>query len=119
MCFIENDIHADWFFCQYIPKSVHVRSLTLVIQHCLIAFGMAESHASTSLNEKESTPGSETGQNTQLVEQVFSMFKGYVTSQLEAKDKHLHEESKIVKESKELKFKVAPLLKIRDFLIWI
>ena len=33
------------------------------------------------------------------------MFKGYLTSQLEANDKHLHEESKIVKESNELKFK--------------
>ena len=43
--------------------------------------------------------------NMQLVEQVFSMFKGYLTSQLEAKDKHLHEESMIAKESNELKFK--------------
>jgi hypothetical protein len=65
---------------------------------------MAENHESTFLNEEESTPGSETGQNTQLVEQVFSMFKGYLTSQLDAKDKHLHEESMIVKESNELKF---------------
>ena len=43
--------------------------------------------------------------NMQLVEQVFSVFKGYLTSQLEAKDKHLHEESMIAKESNKLKFK--------------
>ena len=48
---------------------------------------------------------SDTAQNTDLVEQVFSMFKGYLTSQFEAKDKHRHEESKIVKEANELKFK--------------
>ena len=33
------------------------------------------------------------------------MFKGYLTSQLEAKDKHTLEESKIVKESAKLQFK--------------
>ena len=50
-------------------------------------------------------PVSDTGRNIELVEQVFSMFKGYLTPQLEAKDKHPREESKIVKEATELKFK--------------
>ena len=66
---------------------------------------MAQNQASTSRCEEDSAPRSEGGQSTELVEQVFSMFKGYLTSQLEAKDKHLLEESKIVKESSELQFK--------------
>ena len=49
---------------------------------------MAESQASTSSGGKDLAPVSDTGQNTDLVEQVFSMFKGYLTSQFETKDKH-------------------------------
>ena len=40
--------------------------------------------------------------NPQLVDQVFSLFKGYLSSQLEEKSKQLERKSKI---DKELKFK--------------
>ena len=45
------------------------------------------------------------GSNTQLVGQVFTMFKEYLSSQLEAKDKHLEQKSKTTKETSELNFK--------------
>ena len=37
------------------------------------------------------------GSNTQLVEQKFTMFKGYLLPLLEAKDKHLEQKSKTIK----------------------
>ena len=43
--------------------------------------------------------------NPQLVDQVFSLFKGYLSSQLEEKSKQLEGKSKIDKEASELKFK--------------
>ena len=41
----------------------------------------------------------------QLAEQIFELFKGYLTSQLEEKGKQIKTESKIEKEACDLKFK--------------
>ena len=56
---------------------------------------MAENQATP--QESNSVSGENSAQNTQLVEKVFSMFKGYLASQLEVKDKHIEEKSKISK----------------------
>ena len=64
---------------------------------------MAENQATP--QESNSVSGENSAQNTQLVEEVFSMFKGYLASQLEVKDKHIEEKSKISKDASELKFK--------------
>ena len=45
------------------------------------------------------------GQNTDLVNQVFTMFKGYLTSQLEAKGHELQNQATIEKQATELKYK--------------
>ncbi len=64
---------------------------------------MAENQATP--QESNSVSGENFTQNTQLVEEVFSMFKDYLASQLEVKDKHIEEKSKISKDASELKFK--------------
>ena len=47
----------------------------------------------------------EAGQNTDLVNQVFTMFKGYLTSQLEEKGHELQNQATIEKQATELKYK--------------
>ena len=47
----------------------------------------------------------EAGQNTDLVDQVFTMFKGYLTSQLEEKGHELQNQATIEKQAIELKYK--------------
>ena len=50
-------------------------------------------------------PNTETGQNAALVNQVFSMFKGYLTSQLEEKGNQLQSKATIEKQATEFKYK--------------
>ena len=51
------------------------------------------------------TANAEAGQNTDLVNQVFNMFKGYLTSQLEEKGHELQNKATIEKQATELKYK--------------
>ena len=47
----------------------------------------------------------EPAQNTELVTQLFSMFKGYLSSQLEEKGKHFQTKASIEKQATEFKSK--------------
>ena len=49
--------------------------------------------------------GQQEAPNPQLVDQVFSLFKGYLSSQLEEKGRQLEESAKIDKEAPIIKFK--------------
>ena len=55
--------------------------------------------------ESIAAPPNEDQHRTQLVEDVFSMFKGYLSSQLEAKDKSTENKAKMLQEANDLKFK--------------
>ena len=98
MCLIKRVRHADCFFVHKYRSLFHF-GLSFSQSYAVIALLMAENQESTSFSGQNPAPMSDTSRNTELVEQVFSVFKGYLTSQLKAKDKHLHEESKIVKEA--------------------
>ena len=50
-------------------------------------------------------PAASVGQNPALVQQVFGLFKDYLSDQLEAKGKQIESKQKIDKETVELKFK--------------
>ena len=52
-----------------------------------------------------STANAEVGQNTDLVNQVFNMFEGYLTSQLEEKGHELQNKATIEKQATEFKYK--------------
>ena len=56
-------------------------------------------------NQAETSVPSQPGQNVALVSEVFSMFKGYLSSQLEEKGNQLQSKANIDKQATEFKYK--------------
>jgi len=65
----------------------------------------AEVFTTPSPEATENSSSQQQQSNPPLVDQVFSLFKTYLASQLEEKSKQLEGKSKVVKEATEFKFK--------------